>query len=107
MSAAAHCRRARFIGTSLYYNVNNFFSEGLKMIYDFRQNPRKYLTITFQLALILDNSHLQKFARHAVENVVQGHPVQIPGDFPRVNGLWNRSISTGATLLGFGNVLDY
>ena len=34
---------------SLYNNVNNFSSEGVKMLYDFRQNPKKYLTIKFQL----------------------------------------------------------
>ncbi len=34
---------------SLYNNVNNLSSEGVKMIYDFRQNPKKYLTIKFQL----------------------------------------------------------
>jgi phospholipid/cholesterol/gamma-HCH transport system substrate-binding protein len=33
----------------LYNNVNNFSSEGVKMLYDFRQNPKKYLTIKFQL----------------------------------------------------------
>src|SRR2546430_10842548 len=30
-------------------NVNNLPSEGVKLIYDFRQNPKKYLTIKFQL----------------------------------------------------------
>jgi phospholipid/cholesterol/gamma-HCH transport system substrate-binding protein len=34
---------------SLYNNVNNFSSEGVKLLYDFRQNPKKYLTIKFQL----------------------------------------------------------
>src|SRR5437660_5711652 len=34
---------------SLYNNVNNLSSEGVKMLYDFRQNPKKYLTIKFQL----------------------------------------------------------
>ncbi len=34
---------------SLYNNVNQLSSEGVKMIYDFRQNPKKYLTIKFQL----------------------------------------------------------
>lgn len=34
---------------SLYNNVNNFSSEGVKMLYDFRQNPKKYLTVKFQL----------------------------------------------------------
>ena len=33
----------------LYNNVNQLSSEGVKMIYDFRQNPKKYLTIKFQL----------------------------------------------------------
>jgi ABC-type transport system involved in resistance to organic solvents, periplasmic component len=30
-------------------NVNQLSSEGTKLIYDFRQNPRKYLTIRFRL----------------------------------------------------------
>lgn len=34
---------------ALYSNVNQLSSEGVKMIYDFRQNPKKYLTIKFQL----------------------------------------------------------
>jgi phospholipid/cholesterol/gamma-HCH transport system substrate-binding protein len=34
---------------SLYSNVNQLSSEGVKMLYDFRQNPRKYLTIKFEL----------------------------------------------------------
>lgn len=34
---------------SLYNNVNQLSSEAVKMIYDFRQNPKKYLTIKFQL----------------------------------------------------------
>jgi phospholipid/cholesterol/gamma-HCH transport system substrate-binding protein len=34
---------------SLYSNVNQLSSEGVKMIYDFRQNPKKYLTIKFEL----------------------------------------------------------
>ena len=34
---------------SLYTNVNQLSSEGVKMLYDFRQNPRKYLTIKFEL----------------------------------------------------------
>lgn len=33
----------------LYNNVNQFSSEAVKLIYDFRQNPKKYLTIKFQL----------------------------------------------------------
>ena len=34
---------------TLYTNVNQLSSEGVKMLYDFRQNPRKYLTIKFEL----------------------------------------------------------
>ena len=34
---------------TLYSNVNQLSSEGVKMIYDFRQNPKKYLTIKFEL----------------------------------------------------------
>ena len=34
---------------SLYSNVNQLSSEGVKMMYDFRQNPRKYLTVKFEL----------------------------------------------------------
>lgn len=34
---------------SLYTNVNQLSSEGVKMIYDFRQNPKRYLTIKFEL----------------------------------------------------------
>lgn len=33
----------------LYANVNQLSSEGVKLLYDFRQNPKKYLTIKFQL----------------------------------------------------------
>ncbi|MFN2454566.1 MAG: MlaD family protein [Pyrinomonadaceae bacterium] len=33
----------------LYSNVNQISSEGVKLIYDFRQNPKKYLTIKFEL----------------------------------------------------------
>src|ERR1700730_3269710 len=33
----------------LYSNVNNLSSEGVKLMYDFRQNPKKYLPIKFQL----------------------------------------------------------
>jgi phospholipid/cholesterol/gamma-HCH transport system substrate-binding protein len=33
----------------LYNNVNQLSSEAVKLIYDFRQNPKKYLTIKFQL----------------------------------------------------------
>lgn len=34
---------------SLYNNINQISSEGTKLIYDFRQNPKKYLTIKFEL----------------------------------------------------------
>lgn len=34
---------------SLYSNVNQLSSESVKLLYDFRQNPKKYLTIKFQL----------------------------------------------------------
>ncbi len=34
---------------SLYNNVNQFSSEGVKLLYDFRQNPKKYLTVKFEL----------------------------------------------------------
>jgi phospholipid/cholesterol/gamma-HCH transport system substrate-binding protein len=34
---------------TLYNNVNQLSSEGVKLIYDFRQNPKKYLTIKFEL----------------------------------------------------------
>jgi len=34
---------------ALYSNVNQLSSEGVKLIYDFRQNPKKYLTIKFEL----------------------------------------------------------
>jgi phospholipid/cholesterol/gamma-HCH transport system substrate-binding protein len=33
----------------LYNNVNQLSSESVKLIYDFRQNPKKYLTVKFQL----------------------------------------------------------
>jgi len=33
----------------LYSNVNQLSSETVKLLYDFRQNPRKYLTIKFEL----------------------------------------------------------
>ena len=33
----------------LYSNVNQLSAESVKLIYDFRQNPRKYLTIKFEL----------------------------------------------------------
>jgi phospholipid/cholesterol/gamma-HCH transport system substrate-binding protein len=34
---------------ALYNNVNQLSSETVKLLYDFRQNPRKYLTIKFEL----------------------------------------------------------
>jgi phospholipid/cholesterol/gamma-HCH transport system substrate-binding protein len=34
---------------SLYTNVNQLSSEGVKLIYDFRQNPKRYLTVKFEL----------------------------------------------------------
>ncbi len=34
---------------TLYTNVNQLSSESVKLIYDFRQNPKKYLTIKFEL----------------------------------------------------------
>ncbi|HZI88550.1 MAG TPA: MlaD family protein [Pyrinomonadaceae bacterium] len=34
---------------ALYSNVNQLSSEGVKLLYDFRQNPRKYLTVKFEL----------------------------------------------------------
>ena len=34
---------------ALYSNVNQLSSEGVKLLYDFRQNPKKYLTIKFEL----------------------------------------------------------
>ena len=33
----------------LYSNFNQLSSEGVKLIYDFRQNPRRYLTVQFKL----------------------------------------------------------
>ena len=33
----------------LYSNVNQLSAESVKLIYDFRQNPKKYLTIKFEL----------------------------------------------------------
>lgn len=33
----------------LYTNVNQLSSESVKLLYDFRQNPKKYLTIKFEL----------------------------------------------------------
>lgn len=33
----------------LYNNVNQLSGEGVKLIYDFRQNPKKYLTVKFEL----------------------------------------------------------
>lgn len=34
---------------SLYNNVNQLSAESVKLLYDFRQNPRKYLTVNFKL----------------------------------------------------------
>lgn len=34
---------------ALYSSVNQLSSEGVKLIYDFRQNPRRYLTVRFHL----------------------------------------------------------
>jgi phospholipid/cholesterol/gamma-HCH transport system substrate-binding protein len=33
----------------LYNNFNQLSSEAVKLIYDFRQNPKKYLTVKFEL----------------------------------------------------------
>lgn len=33
----------------LYNNMNQLSGEGVKLIYDFRQNPKKYLTVKFEL----------------------------------------------------------
>jgi phospholipid/cholesterol/gamma-HCH transport system substrate-binding protein len=33
----------------LYNNVNQLSSESVKLLYDFRQNPKKYLTVKFEL----------------------------------------------------------
>jgi phospholipid/cholesterol/gamma-HCH transport system substrate-binding protein len=33
----------------LYNSINQLSSEGVKLIYDFRQNPKKYLTVKFEL----------------------------------------------------------
>lgn len=34
---------------TLYNNVNDLSSESVRLLYDFRQNPRRYLTIKFEL----------------------------------------------------------
>lgn len=34
---------------TLYSNVNQLSAESVKLLYDFRQNPKKYLTVKFQL----------------------------------------------------------
>jgi phospholipid/cholesterol/gamma-HCH transport system substrate-binding protein len=34
---------------TLYNNVNDLSAEGVRLIYDFRQNPRRYLTVKFEL----------------------------------------------------------
>jgi phospholipid/cholesterol/gamma-HCH transport system substrate-binding protein len=33
----------------LYNNVNQLSSETVKLLYDFRQNPKKYLTVRFSI----------------------------------------------------------
>jgi phospholipid/cholesterol/gamma-HCH transport system substrate-binding protein len=38
-----------FNDDQLYSNVNQLSSESVKLLYDFRQNPRKYLTIKFEI----------------------------------------------------------
>jgi phospholipid/cholesterol/gamma-HCH transport system substrate-binding protein len=38
-----------FTDDQLYSNVNQLSAESVKLIYDFRQNPKKYLTIKFEL----------------------------------------------------------
>ena len=38
-----------FSDDQLYSNVNQLSAESVKLIYDFRQNPKKYLTIKFEL----------------------------------------------------------
>ena len=38
-----------FTDDQLYSNFNQLSAESVKLIYDFRQNPRKYLTIKFEL----------------------------------------------------------
>lgn len=38
-----------FTDDQLYSNFNQLSSESVKLMYDFRQNPRKYLTIKFEL----------------------------------------------------------
>jgi phospholipid/cholesterol/gamma-HCH transport system substrate-binding protein len=38
-----------FTDDQLYSNVNQLSSESVKLIYDFRQNPKKYLTIKFEI----------------------------------------------------------
>src|SRR5205807_1423643 len=48
---------------SLYNNVNQLSSEGVKMIYDFRQNPKKYLTIKFQLFRSQEVSEARRLVR--------------------------------------------
>jgi phospholipid/cholesterol/gamma-HCH transport system substrate-binding protein len=34
---------------ALYVNINTLISEFLKLVYDFRQDPEKFLTINFRL----------------------------------------------------------
>ncbi len=38
-----------FTDDQLYSNINQLSAESVKLIYDFRQNPKKYLTIKFEL----------------------------------------------------------
>ena len=47
-------RRERTLGRlakdeQLYENLNELSAEFVKLIYDFRQNPKKFLTIKFEL----------------------------------------------------------
>jgi phospholipid/cholesterol/gamma-HCH transport system substrate-binding protein len=37
------------VDETLYNNINQLSGEGVKMIYDFRQNPKKYLTVKLEL----------------------------------------------------------
>ena len=38
-----------FVDPSLYSNLNNASSEVVKLLYDFRQNPKRFLKIKFGL----------------------------------------------------------
>ena len=33
----------------LYHNINTLSAEMVKLLYDFRQNPKKYLTVKFEI----------------------------------------------------------